>query len=206
MICAPTTDNATWCLTPASCSAARRFVVVVVKKCITGSSSNNGESATSTRTSAPATALARPSPVSESTPDRREAAITLCPCALSLVATLEPISPRPPMTTIFMMNLSELRLIGHFGFVPSTVGHPRWLACFPPTLLGHTAISNPSVHNEQVHRGISNRSVCTIRGHCRHPSPARTAHRVHLGRLSISCPHRRGQKARRRTAQIPRGK
>src|SRR6516165_373287 len=114
MICAPTTDNATCCLTPAFCSAARRFVVVVVKKCITGSSSNNGESATSTRTSAPATALARPSPVSESTPDRREAVITSCPCAQSLVATFEPISPRPPMTTIFTMNLSELSLTGYF--------------------------------------------------------------------------------------------
>src|ERR1700755_2564304 len=120
MTCAPTTDNATWCLTPASCSADRRFVVVVVKKCLTGSASNNGESATSTRTSAPATALARPSPVSESTPDRREAGITSCPCALSFDATFEPISPRPPMTTIFMMNLSELRLTGYFNSVPTS--------------------------------------------------------------------------------------
>src|SRR4051812_7485390 len=122
MICAPTTDNATWCLTPASRSAERRFAVAVVKKCITGSSSNNGESAPSTRTSAPATALARPSPVSESTPDRREAAITSCPCALSLVATFEPISPRPPMITIFMINLSELRLPVGFGAVPANSG------------------------------------------------------------------------------------
>src|SRR6185437_4717203 len=121
MICAPTTDNATWCLTPASCSAERRFVVVVVKKCITGSSSNNGESATSTRTSAAATVSARPSPVNESTPDRREAVITSCPCALSLDATFEPISPRPPMTTIFMMNLSELRSTEYFGC--SRLGH-----------------------------------------------------------------------------------
>ena len=48
------------------------------------------------------------SPVSESTPDRREAAITWCPCTLSLVA----------------------------GFVPSTVGHPRWLACSRRHCLG----------------------------------------------------------------------
>lgn len=86
---------------------------MVVKKCITGSSSNDGESATSTRTSAPARALARPSPVSESTPDRRDAATTSCPCALSLDATFEPINPRPPMTTIFMMNLSGLRSPAH---------------------------------------------------------------------------------------------
>src|ERR1700747_2285025 len=126
MIWAPTTDNATWGWTPASRSAEIRFAVVVVKKCITGSSSNNGESATSTRTSAPATALARPSPVSESTPDRREAMITSCRCALSLVATFEPISPRPPMITIFMMNLSELRLTGYF--VSSSRIHGGWLA------------------------------------------------------------------------------
>jgi hypothetical protein len=30
-----------------------------------------------------------------------------------LVATFEPISPRPPMTTIFMMNLSELCLTAY---------------------------------------------------------------------------------------------
>src|SRR6201981_699613 len=143
MRCPPPTDTATWCLTPASCSADRRFVVVVVKKCITGSSSNNGESATSTRTSAPAMALAGPSPVGESPPDRREAGITSFPCALSLDATFEPISPRPPMTTIFIMNLSELGLTGHFGFVPSAahrIVETDRQADFPPTLLGHTGI------------------------------------------------------------------
>ena len=76
--------------------------------------------------------------MSESTPDRREAAITSCPCALSLVATFEPISPRPPMTTIFMMNLSELRLTGHF--VSSSRIHGGSL--FPPTLLEHKGISS----------------------------------------------------------------
>jgi hypothetical protein len=52
------------------------------------------------------------------------------------------------MTTTFMMNLSELRLTGHFGFVPSAADQAVEAdrqADFPPTLLGHTGISIPSV-------------------------------------------------------------
>jgi hypothetical protein len=57
-------------------AAATRFADERVKKSITGSSSNDGELVMSTRTSAPATASASPSPVSTSAPDARDAATT----------------------------------------------------------------------------------------------------------------------------------
>ena len=50
------------------------------KNSITGPSSNEGEFATSTTTWAPASASARPSPVTAFTPVEGEAAITPCPC------------------------------------------------------------------------------------------------------------------------------
>lgn len=64
----PTTDSATWCVTPAWTSALRRLVVEVRKNSITARSSNEGELDTSTRTDASSMASARPAPVSVSTP------------------------------------------------------------------------------------------------------------------------------------------
>src|SRR5262252_7806767 len=44
----PTTDNATWCLTPAAASAVRTLCVVVLKNFMTAASSKDGEFKTST--------------------------------------------------------------------------------------------------------------------------------------------------------------
>ena len=54
---APTTDSATWCLTPAAASAASRLRVDVSKNSITAASAQDGEFDTSTTTFAPARAL-----------------------------------------------------------------------------------------------------------------------------------------------------
>ena len=54
---------------------------------------------------APSTAPASPSPVSVSTPVSGDAATASCPASPSLVTTLDPMSPVPPMTTIFMEAL-----------------------------------------------------------------------------------------------------
>jgi hypothetical protein len=98
----PTTDNATWCPTPASSPAARRLAVEVRKKSSTASSANEGEFETSTRTSAPSSTSANPSPVSVSTPESGDAGTASWPCSASFRTSFEPISPLPPITTIFM--------------------------------------------------------------------------------------------------------
>ena len=77
-----------------------------MKKSITAESSQAGALDTSISTFAPFMTSARPSPVIEFTPVSGEAAMASWPCSLSLVTTLEPISPVPPMTTIFMVRLS----------------------------------------------------------------------------------------------------
>ncbi len=56
---------------------------------------------TSTTAAAPLMTSSRPAPVTVSTPDAGDAAMAACPCALSLATSFEPISPVPPMTTIF---------------------------------------------------------------------------------------------------------
>ena len=71
---APTMDTATWWRTPASCSAASRLVVEVVKNSITAWSSKEGEFETSTATEASLSTSATPSPVSVLTPVSGDAA------------------------------------------------------------------------------------------------------------------------------------
>ena len=102
---APTTDRATWCPTPAAASAARRLRVEVSKNSITAASSQDGEFDTSTTTSAPASASASPSPVRVLTPDEGDADTASWPRSRSSGISFFPMSPLPPITTIFMSNL-----------------------------------------------------------------------------------------------------
>src|SRR4051812_24868444 len=74
---------------------------------MTAVSSKDGEFDTSTTTDAPARTSARPAPERVSTPEDGEAATASWPCAASVATTSEPISPVPPMTTIFMVFLLE---------------------------------------------------------------------------------------------------
>jgi hypothetical protein len=74
-----------------------------VKKFITAASSHEGAFDTSTTTEAPFSASATPCPVMEFTPDLGDPSIASCPRSRNLVTTLDPISPLPPITTIFMI-------------------------------------------------------------------------------------------------------
>src|SRR5207245_9392544 len=69
---------------------------------------NEGLFDTSTTTEAPSIAAATPSPVMVLTPRLGDAATASWPCWLSLVTSFEPMSPVPPMTTIFIWNLLSL--------------------------------------------------------------------------------------------------
>src|SRR5262249_3322904 len=71
----------------------------------TALSSNDGEFVTSTTTSAPARAPASPSPVRVLTPEEGEADTASCPRPRSRGMSFFPISPLPPITTIFMSHL-----------------------------------------------------------------------------------------------------
>src|SRR5262245_28548689 len=75
---------------------------------MTAASSNEGEFETSTTTWAPASAGASPSPVSVFTPESGDAANTSWPRWRSVVTSLDPMSPVPPMTTIFMCRLLQV--------------------------------------------------------------------------------------------------
>src|SRR6266852_1869995 len=85
-----------------------RLRVDVSKNASTAASSQEGEFVTSTTTDAPFSASASPSPVMELTPDLGDAAIASCPCSRNLVTSFDPISPLPPITTIFMIATSFL--------------------------------------------------------------------------------------------------
>src|SRR5262245_7624473 len=104
---APTTDNATWCPTPAARSAASTLRVEVSKNAITAASSHDGAFVTSTTTFAPASAWASPSPVRLLTPDDGDAGMTSWPCRRRIVTSFFPMSPLPPITTIFMLHSLE---------------------------------------------------------------------------------------------------
>src|SRR5262249_20869477 len=69
-------------------------------------SSHEGEFVTSITTEAPFNASARPSPVRELTPEDGDAATTSCPRSRSFPTSFDPMSPVPPITTIFMIVLS----------------------------------------------------------------------------------------------------
>jgi len=77
----------------------------------------NGEGAllTSMTTAAPSSAWARPAPVSASMPvlGEREAMTTSWPSASKRLARGRPISPVPPIMTIFMSHVSNAGLCLH---------------------------------------------------------------------------------------------
>src|SRR5262245_27151792 len=106
---APTTESATWCFTPAAASAARMLRVDVSKNSSTALSSHDGEFVTSTTTSAPASASPSPSPVMVLTPDEGEADTASWPRPRRRGISFFPMSPLPPITTIFMAGLLECR-------------------------------------------------------------------------------------------------
>src|SRR5215468_568453 len=114
---APTTDRATWCPTLAACSAASRLRVEVSKNAITAASSHDGEFVTSTTTLAPASAWASPSPVRLLTPEEGEADTASWPRSRGI--SFLPMSPLPPITTIFMTGLLECRPDGSVPIFPS---------------------------------------------------------------------------------------
>src|ERR1700745_159311 len=89
--------------TPAAASPLSRCRVDVSKKLITAASSHAGAFDTSTTTDAPFSTSASPSPVTVLTPEFGDAAIASCPCSRNLVTSFDPISPLPPITTIFMV-------------------------------------------------------------------------------------------------------
>src|SRR5260370_40201166 len=97
-------DSATWCRTPAAASAARRLRPEVSKNSSTALSSNEGELARSITTCVPAMACLSPSPVMVLTPVFGEAATTSWPRWRRMATVFEPISPVPPITTIFMFS------------------------------------------------------------------------------------------------------
>src|SRR5262245_56185050 len=114
---APTTDSATWCLTPAAASAASMLRVDFSKNSRTALSSNEGEFVTSTTTFAPASAWASPSPVTLLTPDEGDADTASWPRSRGI--SFLPMSPLPPITTIFMPGLLECRPAGSVLIVPA---------------------------------------------------------------------------------------
>src|SRR5436190_5337070 len=69
----------------------------------TALSSHEGAFETSTTTCAPASAAASPSPVTELMPREGDAATTSWPCCRRLLTSLVPMSPVPPMMTIFIL-------------------------------------------------------------------------------------------------------
>ena len=83
----------------------------VTKNSITASSSNDGEFETSITTSASARTSGSPSPVRVLTPESGDAATASLSSSLRQATTFEPISPVPPMTTIFM----TIPFLGWFG-------------------------------------------------------------------------------------------
>src|SRR5260370_29645536 len=80
----------------------RRLRVDVSKNFSTAASSQEGELDTSTTTDAPFSTSASPSPVRVLTPEFGDAATASCPCSRSSLTSFDPMSPLPPMTTIFM--------------------------------------------------------------------------------------------------------
>src|SRR5437870_3686182 len=85
-----------------------RLRVDVSKNFSTAASSQEGEFDTSTTTEAPFSTSANPSPVTLLTPELGDAAIAWCPCSRSLLTSFEPMSPVPPITTIFIISPSCL--------------------------------------------------------------------------------------------------
>src|SRR6185436_4424372 len=85
------------------------LLVDVWKNLSTAVSSNDGEFDTSTTTAAPSKASASPSPVSVFTPESGDAGSTWWHCSPSSRTSFDPMSPVPPITTIFMRPSSLRR-------------------------------------------------------------------------------------------------
>src|SRR5262249_11723596 len=133
---APTTESATWCLTPEAASAARMLRVEVSKNSSTALSSHDGAFVTSTTTSAPASASARPAPVMVLTPNEGAAATASWPRPRRRGISFFPMSPVPPITTIFMLDLLVWRPdTGAVHRFPPTTSGPRATARGPRSLL-----------------------------------------------------------------------
>src|SRR5262245_16794472 len=103
--------------------------VDVSKNSSTALSSHDGAFVTSTTTSAPVSALASPWPVMVLTPDEGDADTASWPRPLRIGISFLPMSPLPPITTIFMLDLLECRpdIGGATRFPPPSSG-PRALA------------------------------------------------------------------------------
>jgi hypothetical protein len=102
----PTTDSATWCLTPTAVSAARRLRAEVWKKFSTAVSSQAGALDTSTTTWG---ALERfgQSLAGEGVDARgRRRRQRIVAILAQLLDDFDPIRPLPPITTIFILSLS----------------------------------------------------------------------------------------------------
>src|SRR6201987_511551 len=81
-----------------------RLRVDVSKNFSTAESSQDGEFDTPRTAEDPFSTSASPSPVIVLTPVLGDAATASCPCSRSLLTSLDPIRPVPPITTIFMTN------------------------------------------------------------------------------------------------------
>src|SRR6476620_11770171 len=79
--------------------------VDVSKNFSTAASSQEGELDTSTTTEELFSTSASPSPVRVLTPVLGAAATASCPCSRSLLTSFDPMSPVPPITTIFILVL-----------------------------------------------------------------------------------------------------
>src|SRR5262245_52955054 len=187
---APTTESATWCLTPAAASAARMLRVDVSKNSSTALSSHDGAFVTSTTTSAPASAWPSPSPVMVLTPDEGEAdtASWLRPRRRGI--SFLPMSPLPPMTTIFMLDLPVCRQNRAIGMTEpirlrsTTYGIARRASVLPR--FGYSDLLR--VPRVQYHRDEAGLHLTWVP---RHPvqAPGRLVERLarldHLGRLVV---------------------
>ena len=100
-------DTTTSLRTPVFSPASCRFLVAVVKNSVAAPCSGDGPVATSMMTSAPSSAVARPSPVITSTPFERDIATTSCPRSLSTSTTCRPTRPVAPATAILVMSFSS---------------------------------------------------------------------------------------------------
>src|SRR6476646_4656833 len=100
-----------------------RLRVDVSKNFSTAESSQDGEFDTSTTTETPFSTSASPSPVRVLTPVLGAAATASCPCSRSLLTSFDPMSPVPPITTIFII----------VSFVDQGISDPTGLLIFAKT-------------------------------------------------------------------------
>src|SRR5262249_60822412 len=107
-------------------SAPGRLRVVVSKNATTAAASQDGDFVTSRTTFAPASAWASPSPVRLLMPDDGDAAVTSWPFLRRMVTSFFPMSPLPPITTIFMTNLlgCRVQVAGGWNAEPSARQQP----------------------------------------------------------------------------------